>query len=79
MTNFSKTWHAGVCVCGGGGGGALYWQGWGPSNIGPNCPGISGTVTDFFAQSRIPDSFIVPEVEERHAIEPLVAQALVSY
>ena len=38
--------------------------------IGPNCPGISGTVTDFFGPSRIPDSFIiiVPEMEERRAI-----------
>ena len=41
--------------------------------IGPNCPGISGTVTDFFGPSRIPDSFIiVPEVEERRTIRPLV-------
>ena len=48
--------------------------------IGPNCPGISGTVTDFFAPSRIPDSFIiVPEVEERRTIvKPLVAQVLAS-
>ena len=39
----------------------------------------SGTVTDFFGPSRIPDSFIiVPEVEERHAIKPLVAQMLAS-
>ena len=47
--------------------------------IGPNCPGISGTVTDFIGLSRIPDSFIiVPEVEERRAIKPLVAQILAS-
>ena len=47
--------------------------------IGPNCPGISGTVTDFFGPSRIPDNFIiVPEVEERRAIKPLVAQVLAS-
>ena len=46
-------------------------------NIGPNCPGISGTVTDFFAPSRIPDSFIIdPEVEHRLPIKPLVAQVL---
>ena len=45
--------------------------------------GISGTVPDLFAPSRIPDSFsyalaiiIVPEVEERRAIKPLVAQML---
>ena len=32
-------------------------------------PGISGTVTDFFARSHIPDSvIIVPEVEERRAV-----------
>ena len=43
-------------------------------SIGPNCPGISGTVTDCFGPSRIPDSFIiVPEVEERGTIRPLVA------
>ena len=47
--------------------------------ISPNCPGISGTVTDFFCPSLIPDSFIiVPEVEERCTIEPLVAQVLAS-
>ena len=47
--------------------------------IGPNCPGISGTVTDFFCPSRIPNSLIiVPEVEERRAIKPLVAQVLVA-
>ena len=47
--------------------------------IGHNYPGISGTVTDLFAPSRIPDSFtIVPEVEERHTIRPLVAQVLAS-
>ena len=46
-------------------------------SIGPNCPGISGTVTDFIGPFRIPDSFIiVPEVEERRAIKPLVAQRL---
>ena len=46
------------------------------ASIGPNCPGISGTVTDFFAPSRIPDSFIiVPEMKERRAIKPPVAQA----
>ena len=46
-------------------------------HIGPNCPGISGTVTDFFTPSRIPDSFIiVPEVEERRTIKPLVARVL---
>ena len=45
--------------------------------IGPNCPGIFGTVTDFIGPSRILDSFIiVPEVEERRAIKPLVAQRL---
>ena len=45
--------------------------------IGHNCPGISGTVTDFFGPHRIPDSLIIVlEVEERHAIEPLVAQVL---
>ena len=45
--------------------------------IGPNCPGISGTVTDFFGQSRIPDSFIiVPEVEERRTIRPLLRKCL---
>ena len=49
------------------------------NTIGPNCPGISGTVTDFRGPSRIPDSFIiVPEVEERRAIKPLVAQMLAS-
>ena len=47
--------------------------------IGPNCPGISGTVTDFFGLSRISDSFIiVPEMEERRTISPLVAQVLAS-
>ena len=47
--------------------------------IGPNCPGISGTVTDFFGLSRIPDSFIiVPEMEERRTISPLIAQVLAS-
>ena len=47
--------------------------------IGPKCPGISGTVTDFCAPSRIPDSFIiVPEVEERRTLKPLVAQVLAS-
>ena len=46
---------------------------------GPNRPGISGTVTDFFAPSRIPDSLIiVTEVEERRTIKPLVAQVLAS-
>ena len=41
--------------------------------------GISGTVTDFFGPSRIPVSvIIVPEVEERRAIKPLVAQMLAS-
>ena len=39
------------------------------AGIGPNCPRISGTVTDFFAQSRIPDSvIIVPELEELRAV-----------
>ena len=48
-------------------------------SIGPNCPGISRTVTDFFGPSRIPDSFIiVPEVEERRTIRPLVVQVLAS-
>ena len=47
--------------------------------IGPNCPEISGTVTDFIGLSRIPESFIiVPEVEERRAIKPQVAQMLAS-
>ena len=45
--------------------------------IGPNCPGISGTVTDFFGPSRIPDNFIIVlEMEQRRAIKPLVAQVL---
>ena len=45
--------------------------------IGPNCPGIYGTITDFFARFRIPDSFIIVlEVEKRSAIEPLVSQVL---
>ena len=48
-------------------------------SIGLNCPVISGTVTDFIGPSSIPDSFIiVPEVEERRAIKPLVAQMLAS-
>ena len=42
--------------------------------------GISGTVTDLIGPSRIPDSFIiVPEVEERGAIKPLVAQMLAPF
>ena len=45
--------------------------------VGPNCPGFFGTVTDFFAPSGIPDSFIiVPEVEERRTIKTLVTQVL---
>ena len=48
-----------------------------PRFLRPCCPGISGTVTDFFTPSRIPDSFIiVPEVEERRTIKPLVARVL---
>ena len=47
--------------------------------IGPNRPGIYGTVTDFFGPFRIPDSFIIfPEMEERRTIKPLVAQMLAS-
>ena len=44
------------------------------THIGPNCPGISGTVTDFFGPSHIPDSFIIVlvEVGECCIIRPLV-------